>query len=219
MWMVPNGDGPRNHPLIKDLNLPPLGNIGRPAALLTKTLLFVGDSSSAVMGRAGISGPAKFRAYDKASGSLVTQLDLPTGTTGGPMTFLAQGRQLIVVPVGGKGYGTGWMAFGLPVSANETGVYSAAQAKHGEQLTALAVPLVTGRLSTAVSTRQACRAGPSGGSGMGRRYGIFTAGSSARCPRLHREAWSLRMRSISRPTSCNPTACPREKRPSRIRTS
>jgi glucose dehydrogenase len=134
MWMVANGDGPRNHPLIKDLNLPPLGNIGRPAALLTKTLLFVGDSSSAVMGRAGISGPAKFRAYDKANGSLVAQMDLPTGTTGGPMTFLTNGRQLIVVPVGGKGYGTAWMAFGLPVSANEPGVYSAAQAKHGEQL-------------------------------------------------------------------------------------
>jgi mono/diheme cytochrome c family protein len=50
------------------------------------------------------------------------------------MTFLAEGRQLIVVPVGGKGYGTGWIAFGLPVSANEPGVYSAAQAKHGEQL-------------------------------------------------------------------------------------
>src|SRR5258708_2602690 len=24
-WMVANGDGPRNHPLLKDLNLPPLG--------------------------------------------------------------------------------------------------------------------------------------------------------------------------------------------------
>ena len=30
------------------------------------------------------------------------------------MTFLTNGRQLIVVPVGGKGDGTGWMAFGLP---------------------------------------------------------------------------------------------------------
>ena len=57
VWMAANGDGPRNHPLLKGLNLPPLGNIGRPAPMLTKTLLFVGDASDAVMGQAGISGP------------------------------------------------------------------------------------------------------------------------------------------------------------------
>ena len=37
--MAANGDGPRNHPLLKDLNLPPLGIPNRPAPLLTKTLL------------------------------------------------------------------------------------------------------------------------------------------------------------------------------------
>jgi hypothetical protein len=62
-------------PVIQTRLAPPLGNIGSPAALLTKTLLFVGDSSSGVMGRADISGPAKLRAYDKTNGSLVVQLD------------------------------------------------------------------------------------------------------------------------------------------------
>ena len=109
-WMTPNGDGPRNHPLLKDLHLPPLGNMGRPVALPTKTLLFVADSSNAVMGGAGISGPAKFRAYDKLTGKVIAELDLPVGATGGPMTYLQNGRQLIVVPVGGKGYGAGWVA-------------------------------------------------------------------------------------------------------------
>ena len=42
-WMVPNGDGPRDHPLLKPLNLPPLGHPGRSAPLATKTLLFVGE--------------------------------------------------------------------------------------------------------------------------------------------------------------------------------
>ncbi len=28
LWMVPNGDGPRNNPLLKDLKLPPLGQAG-----------------------------------------------------------------------------------------------------------------------------------------------------------------------------------------------
>jgi quinoprotein glucose dehydrogenase len=113
-WMAANGDGPRNHPLLKGLNLPPLGNQGRPAPLLTKTLLFVGDSSDAVMGNAGIGGEAKFRAFDKATGKVITELDLPVGTTGGPMTYMEHGKQVIIVPVGGRGYGAGWIAFGLP---------------------------------------------------------------------------------------------------------
>jgi glucose dehydrogenase len=113
LWTVANGDGPRNHPLIKDLNLPPLGNPGRPAALVTKTLLFVGDSSDAVMGRAGISGPAMFRAYDKKTGELISQVGLPVGATGAPVTYLANGNQYIVVPVGGSGYGGGWICYGL----------------------------------------------------------------------------------------------------------
>jgi glucose dehydrogenase len=113
-WMSPNGDGPRNHPLLKDLNLPPLGNIGRPAPMLTKTLLFIGDSSDAVMGQAGISGPAKLRAFDKATGKVIAEVDLPVGTTGGPMTYMVNGKQFIVAPVGGKGYGAGWIAFALP---------------------------------------------------------------------------------------------------------
>jgi quinoprotein glucose dehydrogenase len=113
LWTMANGDGPRNHPLLRDLNLPPLGNIGRPVALVTKTLLFLGDASNALYGHAGIVGPAKFRAYDKATGQLISQIDLPVGTTGGPMTYLAAGRQVIIVPVGGKGYGAGWIALGL----------------------------------------------------------------------------------------------------------
>ena len=43
VWMVPNGEGPRNHPLLKPLNLPWLGNPGRSAPLVTKTLLFLGE--------------------------------------------------------------------------------------------------------------------------------------------------------------------------------
>jgi quinoprotein glucose dehydrogenase len=117
LWTVANGDGPRNHPLLKDLNLPPLGNPGRPAALVTKTLLFVGDSSDAVMGRAGISGTAKFRAYDKKTGAVIAQVDLPVGATGAPVTYLSKGNQYIVVPVGGNGYGGGWICFGVK-SAN-----------------------------------------------------------------------------------------------------
>ena len=37
-WSVANGDGARNHPLLRDLDLPPLGIPNRPAPLVTKSL-------------------------------------------------------------------------------------------------------------------------------------------------------------------------------------
>ena len=40
-WQVPIGEGPRNHPLLKDLALGPLGNGRRSSLLATPSLLFV----------------------------------------------------------------------------------------------------------------------------------------------------------------------------------
>jgi glucose dehydrogenase len=147
-WMVPNGDGPRDHPLIKDLHLPPLGTPGRPVPLLTKSLLFLGEASDAVMGHAGILGAAKFRAYDKATGQVIWEKELPVGTTGGPVTYMANGKQYIVLPIGGKGYGAGWLALAvapgsegidvttrtapaLPDATATPPIYSEIQAKRG----------------------------------------------------------------------------------------
>jgi quinoprotein glucose dehydrogenase len=111
VWTVANGDGPRNHPLLQDLNLPPLGIPGRPAPLLTKTLLFIGEGSDAVFNS---GGGDKFRAYDKATGQVVWETDLPAGTTGAPMTYMANGQQYIVMPVGSKAHEAEWVAFSLP---------------------------------------------------------------------------------------------------------
>jgi quinoprotein glucose dehydrogenase len=113
LWTVANGDGPRNHPKLKDLNLPPLGNIGRPVALVTKSLLFLGDASDSLFGQAGLRGGVKFRAFDKVSGEKVWETDIPAGTTGGPISYMANGKQIVLVPVGGAGYGSGWVAMGL----------------------------------------------------------------------------------------------------------
>jgi glucose dehydrogenase len=104
VWMVANGDGPREHPLLKDLHLPPLGVPNRPAPLVTKTLLFIGEGSDAVIGTPQVSWGwgKKFRAYDKATGKVVWEIELPSGTTGAPMTYMHKGKQYIVVPVGAK---------------------------------------------------------------------------------------------------------------------
>jgi quinoprotein glucose dehydrogenase len=116
VWMKPNGDGPRSHPLLSDLNLPPLGYPNRPAPLLTKTLLFLGEGSNAVSGTAGADWTwgRKFRAYDKATGIVIWEMELPSGTTAGPMTYMVNGRQFIVVSVGARDHQPEYVALSLP---------------------------------------------------------------------------------------------------------
>ena len=113
-WMVANGDGPRGHPLLRHLDLPPLGYASRPVPLLTATLLFLGEGSDLHGGTGGeYQWGTKFRAYDKATGQVVWETDLGVGTSGGPMTYAHEGRQYIVVPVGDRERGPEWIALGL----------------------------------------------------------------------------------------------------------
>ena len=114
LWTAVNGDGPRDHPLLKDLHLPPLGIASRPTALVTKTLLFIGDGSNTFGGLHPSMWGKKFRAYDKATGTVVWETELPAGTTGGPMTYLVKGKQFIVVPIGGRDEPAEWIALALP---------------------------------------------------------------------------------------------------------
>ena len=100
-WMVPNGDGPRNHPLLKDLHLPPLGQAVRAAPLVTKTLLFVSEGDQINVRTPPTGGGRKFRAFDKATGRVICETELEAGTTGTPITYLYKGRQFIVVAIGG----------------------------------------------------------------------------------------------------------------------
>jgi quinoprotein glucose dehydrogenase len=127
LWMTPNGDGPRNHPLLKPLNLPPLGNPGRSSPLVTKTLVFLGEGDP-VMAALGSRlrpempetiapgwGGRKFRAFDKATGAIVWETELPSGITGAPMTYMFEGKQYIVAAIGNREpQGAGFVALSLP---------------------------------------------------------------------------------------------------------
>jgi glucose dehydrogenase len=124
-WMVPNGDGPRNHPLLKDLKLGPLGIPNRPAPLLTRTLLFIGEGSNSVIGTPQVDWAwgKKFRAFDKATGAVIAEIELPSGTTGAPMTYLHKGKQYIVVPIGARDHPAEFVALavgdGRPTTAGQ----------------------------------------------------------------------------------------------------
>ena len=100
-WMVPNGDGPRDHPLLKGLKLPPLGQPGRAAPLLTKSFLFIGEGDMVGISMPKFSGGNMFRAYDKKTGKVVWEADLGAGATSPPISYMHKGKQYIVVGVGG----------------------------------------------------------------------------------------------------------------------
>ena len=125
VWQVPNGDGPRNHPAIRHLNLGRLGRPARPTPLATGTLLFIGEGT----GRAGGGsrrpeempmeivtnfGEPWFRAYDKTTGDVVWEMEL--SVTGAPITYMHQGRQYIVVATGGADDPAEYVALSLPTS-------------------------------------------------------------------------------------------------------
>ena len=108
-WMIPTGSGDRirNHPMLRDLDLPPVGgDASRSGPLLTKTLLV-----HALTTGGGNNGP-RLVAYDKLSGAELASLDLPAGALGAPMTYLLDGRQHIAVTVGGDV--PGLIVFRLP---------------------------------------------------------------------------------------------------------
>ena len=104
VWMSPHGDGPRNHPALRALNLPALGghsgvNAGGP--LVTKTLLIVNSGGRYVTDEA--EGARSITAYHKDNGEYLGSVTLPAVPYGNPMTYLHDGKQYIVVAVGGGG--------------------------------------------------------------------------------------------------------------------
>jgi quinoprotein glucose dehydrogenase len=112
-WMVANGDGPRNHPLLKGLNLPPLGQSVRAAPLVTRTLLFVSEGDQVNVRTPPNGGGRKLRAFDKATGKVVWETELPAGTTGTLMTYQFNGFQYVVVAIGGQNHPPEFVAFAL----------------------------------------------------------------------------------------------------------
>ena len=94
VWMVPNGDTPddvKNNPALAGVEIPQTGKISRAVLLVTKTLLFAGE---------GWGGDPILRAYDKHTGEIVAEIDLPGAAAGRPMTYMLDGRQYIVLSVG-----------------------------------------------------------------------------------------------------------------------
>jgi quinoprotein glucose dehydrogenase len=115
VWQVAHGETPdeiRNSPLLKGLNIPRTGRSGIIGVLTTKTLVIAGEAGI-FTNPSGKKG-ALLRAYDKATGRDAGAVYMPAGQTGSPMTYMLNGRQYIVVAIGGAGYPAELLAFTLP---------------------------------------------------------------------------------------------------------
>jgi len=115
LWQIAHGETPdniRNHPALKGVKIPRTGRPGVFGILVTKTLLVSGERGTFTTpsGKVG----AMLRAYDKATGKDVGEVYMPAGQTGTPMTYMLNGKQYIVVAIGGQGFPAEFIAYRLP---------------------------------------------------------------------------------------------------------
>ena len=116
LWMVPNGQPPdyvKNHPALAGIDVSGFGNPERAPLLITRTLLFSGDGAG-LFSSGPQGGGRKFRALDKKTGKTLFEMELPGNETGLPMTFMAGGKQFIVVAVGARNFPAELVALALP---------------------------------------------------------------------------------------------------------
>jgi quinoprotein glucose dehydrogenase len=121
VWQVPHGDTPdnvRNHPALQGLTIPKTGQQGSVGLVVTKTLVILGDPQ--VTTTPEHPRGAMLRAYDKQSGKQVGAVWMPAAQSGSPMSYLADGKQYIIVAVSGGNYSGEYLAFALPGSGTRT---------------------------------------------------------------------------------------------------
>jgi quinoprotein glucose dehydrogenase len=115
-WQVPNGAAtPQNiAAALAKLglsNVPPTGIASQAGLLVTRTLLF---------GTEGGGGRPLLHAYDKQTGVHLAEVAMPGNSSSVPMTYMHQGRQFVVLAVGGQPAGQ-LAAFSLPVPGGRGG--------------------------------------------------------------------------------------------------
>jgi len=122
VWQIPHGDTPdrvKNHPALAGLDIPRTGRPGGAGGssggigtLTTKTLVISGEGGTVTL-PSGERG-AMLRAYDKATGAERGAVEIPAAQTGSPMTYMLDGRQYLVLAVGGGTRPGELLAFTLP---------------------------------------------------------------------------------------------------------
>ena len=116
LWMIANGEAPdyvKNHPAMKGIDLSNAGRPSRSPLLVTKTLLFGADGNNLFASPPGAGGNT-FRAINKKTGKVIFEMQLSAMATGVPMTYMAGGRQFVVIAVGAASSPAELVALALP---------------------------------------------------------------------------------------------------------
>ena len=110
VWQIAHGETPdnvKNHPALKGVEIPRTGRTGGAGGssggigtLVTKSLVISGEGGQFTTpnGQRG----AMLRAYNKATGKEVGAVYMPGAQTGGPMTYMLNGKQYLAVSVSGN---------------------------------------------------------------------------------------------------------------------
>src|SRR5207247_11263323 len=117
-------DGVRKQPGLGGMKIPKTGQTGNVAIVVTKSLIVVGDRS--VTTTPEHPRGAMLRAYDKTNGKEVGAVWMPAPQSGSPMTYLANGKQYIIVAVSGGNYSGEYLAFSLPASESRPATQASA---------------------------------------------------------------------------------------------
>ena len=115
VWQIAHGETPdniRNNPALKGLTIPRTGRAGNIGLVTTSALVIAGEAGF-ITNDKGQRG-AYLRAYDKATGKDAGAVFMPAGQTGSPMTYMLNGKQYIVVAIGGAGFPAELVAYALP---------------------------------------------------------------------------------------------------------
>ena len=115
IWMTAIGGTPeniKNHKMLQGVAIPRTGRPGRTGIMVTKTLLWAGERGplDTVDGQT----VSWFRSYDKATGSIVSEMQIPANVTNVPITYVSGGKQYIVVAVAAVGKPAELLALALP---------------------------------------------------------------------------------------------------------
>src|SRR5687767_4086714 len=115
VWMAPIGGTPeniKNHKMLQGVTIPRTGRPGRTGIMVTKTLLWAGERGplDTVDGQT----VSWFRSYDKGTGNIVSEMQIPANVTNIPMTYMSGGKQYIVIAVAAVGKPAELLALTLP---------------------------------------------------------------------------------------------------------
>ena len=108
LYWVPIGETPEeiaNHPALAGIDIPNTGGGSEAILMVTGSLLLTSEE---------LDGQPVLSARNKATGERLASVDLPAEAQYGMMTYRHEGRQYIVVQIGGPDYPGSLVTFALP---------------------------------------------------------------------------------------------------------